>query len=151
MVRFRVLAVAVLALVLAGCGTVRAGQTGVSPTPTATYRVAYGFSGDQIVSVSLKDSGRVLAIAAKVPAGRDGCASDLTGKLIQWNPSANITLTVQSWAPGTNACQSDQVETTGLTLPGRLGTRDVVIDSSAVFGPTKGTLMDRCSDMGGAC
>jgi hypothetical protein len=43
------------------------------------------------------------------------------------------------------------VETTGLTLPGRLGTRDVVIDSSAVFGPTKGTLMDRCSDMGGAC
>jgi hypothetical protein len=97
-VRFLVLAVAALAL--AGCGTVHAGFSAgspdpASPSPTATYRVTYGFSGDQIVSVSLEDSGRVLAIAAQVPAGRDGCASDLTATLIQWNPSANITLTVQ--------------------------------------------------------
>lgn len=154
MVRFLMLAVAVLAL--AGCGTVHAGSSAASPnpaspSPTATYRVAYGFSGDQIVSVSLEGSGRVLAIAAQVPAGRDGCASGLSATLIQWNPSANITLTVQSWAPGMDACRTHQVETTDLTLPAPLGKRDVVIDTSATFAPTKSTLMRRCSDFGGAC
>jgi hypothetical protein len=148
-VRLLVLAVAVLAL--AGCGTVHAGLPAASPSPTATYRVAYGFSGDQIVSVSLKDSGRVLAIAAQVPAGLDSCASGLTAKLIQWNPSANITLTVESWAPGMDACRSQQVETTDLTLPAPLGKRDVVIDTSGTFAPTKSTVLRRCSDLGGAC
>ena len=153
MVRLRVLAVAVAVavLALAGCGTVHAGAPGASASPTATYRVAYGFSGDQIVSVSVKDSGRVLAIAAQVPAGRDGCASGLTAKLIQWDPSANITLTVESWAPGMNACSSQQVETTDLTLPAPLGKRDVVIDTSATFAPATSTLMRRCSNFGGAC
>lgn len=156
MVRFAVLAVAALTLALAGCGTVHAGFSAASPgqaspSPTATYRVTYGFSGDQIASVSLKDSGRVLAIAAQVPAGRDGCASGLNATLIQWNPSANITLTVQSWAPGMDACRSHQVETTDLTLPAQLGKRDVVIDTSATFAPTESTLMRRCSDLGGAC
>lgn len=152
MARFRVLAVVVLALALAGCGTVHAGFLGASPSPASTYRVAYGFSGDQIVSVSVEDSGRVLAIAAQVPAGRDGCASDLSATLIQWSPlSADITLTVQSWAPGMDACPSHQVETADLTLPGRLGTRDIVIDTSATFAPTKSALMRRCSDLGGAC
>jgi len=150
-VRIRVLAVAALALVLAGCGTVHAGIPAASPSATATYRVAYGFSGDQIVSVSLKDSGRVLAIAAQVPAGRTGCASGLSAKLIQWNPSANITLTVESWAPGMNACPSQQMETTGLTLPAALGKRDVVIDTAGTFAPTTSTVLRRCSDLGGAC
>jgi hypothetical protein len=150
-VRFRVLAVAALALALAGCGIEQAGLHAASPSPASTYRVAYGFSGDQIVSVSLEDSGRVLAIAAQVPAGRDGCASGLTATLIQWNPSANITLTVQSWAPGMDACRSHRVEKTELTLPAALGQRDVVIDTSGTFAPTKSTLMRRCSDLGGAC
>src|ERR1700722_20759057 len=119
-----------LALALTGCGTSQAGSPAAPPSPTATYRVAYGFSGDQIVGVSLEGSGRVLAIAARVPAGRDGCASGLSATLIQWNPSANITLTVQSWAPGMDACPSQQVETTDLTLPAPLGERDVVIDTS---------------------
>ena len=151
MVCFRVLSVAALALALAGCGIVQAGFLAASPSPASTYRVAYGFSGDQILSVSVEDSGRVLAIVAQVPAGRDGCAGGLTGTLIQWNPSANITLTVQSWAPGMDACPTHQVEMTKLTLPGPLGKRDVVIDSFAIFAPTKSTLMRRCSDLGGAC
>jgi hypothetical protein len=149
--RFLVLASAVLALGLAGCGTVQAGLLAASPSPASTYRVTYGFSGDQIVSVSLEDSGRVLAVAAQVPAGRDGCASGLAATLIQWNPSANITLTVQSWAPGMDACRSHRVETTDLSLPAPLGKRDVVIDTSGTFAPTKSTLMRRCSDLGGAC
>lgn len=152
MVRFRVLAVAVLPLALAGCGIVQAGLLAVSPSPTATYRVAYGFSGDQIVSVSVADSGRILAIAAQVPAGRDGCASGLKATLNEWTPTwANITLTVESWAPGMDACRSDQVETADLSLPSQLGIRDVIIDSAGTFAPTNGTLMRRCSDMGGAC
>jgi hypothetical protein len=159
-VGFRVLAAAVLtlalAVALAGCGTVPAGFPGaspgrVSPRPTSTYRVNYGFSGDQIVSVSVEDSGRVLAIAAQVPAGRAGCAGALTATLIQWNPSANITLTVPSWAPGMDACRSHRVETTDLRLPAPLGKRDVVIDTSGTFAPTKSALMRRCSDLGGAC
>ena len=151
MVRVPVLAVAVLALALTGCGTVHAGLPAASASPAPSYRVAYGFSGDQIVSVALKGSGRVLAIAAQVPAGRGGCASGLTATLIQWNPSANITLTVESWAPGMDACPSHQVETTDLTLPAPLGRRDVVIDTSGTFAPAKSTLMRRCSNLGGAC
>jgi hypothetical protein len=149
--RVLVLAVAVLAVALAGCGTVHAGLPESAANPTATYRVAYGFSGDQIVSVALKDSGRVLAIAAQVPAGRDGCAGGLSATLIQWNPSANITLTVESWAPGMDACPSHRVETTDLRLPAPLGKRDVAIDTAGTFAPTKSTLMRRCSDLGGAC
>ena len=50
-----------------------------------------------------------------------------------------------------DACRSHQVETTDLTLPAPLGKRDVVIDSSGTFAPTKSTLMRRCSNLGGAC
>ena len=151
MLRFLMLAVALLAVALAGCGTVNAGLPEAAANPTATYRVAYGFSGGQIVSVSLKDSGRVLAIAAQVPAGREGCAGSLSATLIQWNPSANITLTVESWGPYMNACPSHRVETTDLRLPAPLGKRDVVIDTAGTFAPSKSTLMRRCSNLGGAC
>jgi hypothetical protein len=151
-VRFRVLAVALLALALAGCGTVQAGLFAGSPRTTPTYRVAYGFSGDQITSISVEDSGRVLAIAAQVPAGANGCASGLKATLNEWAPAGvNITLTVESWAPGNDSCTSKQVETIDLRLPSPLGSRDVVIDSYATFAPAKGTLMRRCSDLGGAC
>jgi hypothetical protein len=40
---------------------------------------------------------RVLVIAAKVPAGQDDCATDLTATLINWVPAtADITLTFRS-------------------------------------------------------
>lgn len=143
--RFLVLAAAVLGLGLTGCGTLHVvpGLAG-SPSTAASYRVAYGFSPDQIVSVSLEGSGRVLAITAEVPAGRAGCAGALTGTVIQWNPSADITLTVESWGPDMNACPSQQTETSDLTLPAALGQRDVVIDTSAIFAPASGALMRRC-------
>jgi hypothetical protein len=151
--RFRVLAVVppALALVLTGCGTMHALTSAGPARPASAYRVNYGFSGAQIISVSLEDSGRVLAIVAQVPAGRTGCASDLTAKLIQWNPRAAITLTVQSWGPDMEACPSHQVETTDLTLPAPLGKRDIVIDGSGSFAPAKSALMRRCSDFGGIC
>lgn len=152
MARSGMLAVVVLLVALAGCGTVHANteNSGATPSPALSLMRTWGFSGDQIVSVTQEDSGRHLLIKAKVPAGGNDCASALTAKLIQWNSlGADITLTFQSPFQGT--CRLERVESTGLALPGPLGQRDIVIDSAAVFAPTATTAMRRCSDMGGAC
>ncbi len=80
------LAVTVVPLLLAGCGTVRAGtgaagSPGVSASPVPARWVTYGPAGVQLVSVSVGGSGRVLAVAVQVPAGRDGCMRTLTAGL----------------------------------------------------------------------
>src|SRR5579859_945733 len=139
-------------LALAGCGTVHAGAPGAaaSPSPALSLWRTFGFSGDQIVSVTLEDSGRRLLIVAEVPAGGKLCASGLTAKLNEWTSlGANINLTFQSPFQGT--CPLQHPESTVLALPGPLGTRDIVIDGAAVFAPTATAVMRRCSDMGGAC
>jgi len=43
--------------------------------------VTYGPAGVQLVSVSVGGSGRVLAVAVQLPAGRDGCMRTLTAGL----------------------------------------------------------------------
>jgi hypothetical protein len=77
----------ILLLAVAGCGTVHAGETEASPSPALSLWRGWGFTGDQIVSVSEEHSGRVLVIAAKVPAGQDDCATDLSATLIGWVPN----------------------------------------------------------------
>ena len=143
----------ILLLAMAGCGTVHAGESAASPSPALSLWRGWGFSGDQIVSVSVERSGRVLVIAAKVPAGQADCATDLAGTLIDWVPTtADITLTFRSpWQGDLSKCPSLQVKTTDLTLPGQLGKRDIVIDTAATFAPTNTALMRRCSNFGGAC
>ena len=97
-----------------------------------------------------RDPARVLVIAAKVPAGQDDCATDLTATLIGWVPTTGyITLTFRSpWQGDLSKCPSLQVKTTDLTLPGELGKRDIVIDTTATFAPTNTALMRRCGDYG---
>jgi hypothetical protein len=143
----------ILLLALAGCGTIHAGEPGAAPSPALSLWRGWGFSGDQIVSVSVEHSARVLVIAAKVPAGQADCATDLTATLIGWVPTtADITLTFRSpWQGDLSKCPSLQVKTTDLNLPGQLGKRDIVIDTAATFAPTNTTIMRRCSDFGGAC
>ena len=151
MARNGLLIAVILLLAVAGCGTVHAGETGApSPSPELSLWRGWGFSGDQIVSVSEEHSGRVLNIAAKVPAGQDDCATDLAATLIGWVPTmAYITLTFRSpWQGDMTKCPSLQVMKTDLTLPGELGKRDIVIDTAALFAPTNTALMRRCGDYG---
>lgn len=159
MVRCRVLAVAVLALTLAGCGTLRAGTgaggaPSVSASPTSTIWGSFGPSGSQVVSVRLDDSGHVLAITVQVPSGRNGCMRDLTTSLVEFSSTtADVTVEYRGPATGPLAghCPPDQVKTVNLTLPAPLGKRDLVINSTGTFAPAHGTLLRRCSDDGGAC
>ena len=72
----------ILLLAVAGCGTVHAGETGASPSPALSLWRGWGFSGDQIVSVSEEHSGRVLKIAAKVPAGQSQVGINGTDTLV---------------------------------------------------------------------
>jgi hypothetical protein len=148
--RIRVLAVVILLLALAGCGTVHAGASAATPSPALSLWRTWGFSGDQIVSVTEEDAGRRLLIVAEVPSGGKLCASALTAKLNEWTSlGVNINLTFQSPYQGT--CRLQHPESAVLALPGPLGQRDIVIDSAAVFAPTATTAMRRCSDQGGAC
>src|SRR5258708_1932050 len=80
------LAVTVVPLLLAGCvPSARGGEPpvapGVSASPMPARWVTYGPAGVQLVSVSVGGSGRVLAVAVQLPAGRDGCMRTLTAGL----------------------------------------------------------------------
>ena len=81
------LAVTVGPLLLAGCGRVRAGagaagSPGVSASPVPARWVTCGLAGVQLVSVG--GCGRVLAVAVRMPAGRDGCVRTLTAGLSEF-------------------------------------------------------------------
>jgi len=106
--RIGALAVTLVPLLLAGCGTVRAGagaagSPGVSASPVPTRRVTYGPAGVQLVSVSVSvsvsvgGSGRVLAVAVQVPDGRDGCMRTLNAGLTDLDATmAYVSTTFQS-------------------------------------------------------
>jgi len=157
MVRCRVLAVAGLGLILAGCGSIRAGTAAggdstPAASPTATIWGIFGPAG--VTSVREQESGRVLAIAVQVPSSRNGCLRDLTASLIQFN-SAGANVTVEFRGPSTGPlaghCLPNQVTTVDVTLPTPLGQRDLVVNTTFTFAPARGTLMRHCSDLGGAC
>lgn len=162
MARIGVLAAALLALLLAGCGIVGAGAAAVgvrAPSPTPTRWVAYGPDSTQITSVSIDNSGRVLTIKAKVLAGQAGCARDLTAVLYKFDPklaaklgepttpqAEYVTLTYQSlWQL---RCPSTRVETARVTLPAPLGHLSVVINSLTIYTPAHGPLLKLCGESG---
>jgi len=133
-VRIGALAVTVLALLLAA--------------PTAW--ITYGPAGVQLVTVSVDDSERVLAVAVQVPAGRDGCSRDLAGGLTEFDPAvAYVRIVFQSrLASVVGACPSNRVMTVRVSLPAPLGRRDVMInsDTTTTFGPGHRGLLHRCYD-----
>jgi len=145
------LAVTLLALLLAGCGKphARAGAAGASAGPASAQWVTYGPSGVS-VSVSVSGSGRVLAVAAQVPAGRAGCMRHLTAGLTEFGPAVvYVKITFQSrLASVFRACPSNRVLTARVGLPAALGRRDVMINSSTTFASGHGALLRRCNDQG---
>jgi len=160
--RIGVLAVALLALLLAGCGVVRVGAAAVgvrAPSPTPTRWVSYAPPDEQILSVSVDSSGRVLEISVQVPAGRVGCAGELSAVLDTFDPklaaklgepttpqAEYVTLTYPMLWDFT--CPSTRVETAQVRLPAPLGHLSVVINSSTIFSPTHGSLLKRCAIAG---
>jgi hypothetical protein len=147
--------VTLLALLLAGCGAVHAGAgaadgPGAPASPAPAQWVTYGPSGVQLVRVSVDGSGRVLAVAAQVPAGRGGCMRDLTAGLTEFGATmVYVKITFQSrLASVFGACRSNRVLAARVRLPAPLGRRDVMINSSTTFAPGHGALLRRCSDQG---
>jgi len=149
--RVGVLAVPLLAL-LAGCGSVGTGASS-GPAGSATARwVSYGPAGAQLVSVSVAGSGRILAVAVQVPAGRGGCMRDLTGALSEFGATvAYVSVAFQSrLASVPGACPSSRVMTVRVGLPAALGRRQVMInsDTTTVFAPDHGVVLRRCGEEG---
>lgn len=114
------LAVAALALLLAGCGTVQAGA-GVadhpagSPSPAQWHTYVPGLG--QIVSVRVGGTGRVLAVGDMMPTGRAGCERDLTGKVAEFAAKrVYLTITFQSRLAVVGPC-SWRVVTVGAPPP----------------------------------
>jgi len=148
--RIGALAVILLTLLLAGCGNVHAGA-GAAGSPGAsaapTFWGSYGPSGVQLVSVRVASSGRILAVAAQMPAGRDGCERNLTASVTDFTPAeAYLAITFQSrLAQVVGAC-SWRVTTVRVRLPAPLGPRKVMInnDTSTLFAPGHGALLRRC-------
>jgi hypothetical protein len=148
--------VVTLVLLLAGCGTVRAGagaagSPGVSSaSPMPAGWVTYGPADVQLVSVSVGGSGRVLAVAVQVPAGRDGCMRTLTAGLTELGATvayASITFQSRLFSVG-GACPATRVMTVRIRLPAPLGRRQVMINSDTVFAPGHGALLRRCGEFG---
>jgi uncharacterized protein YceK len=147
-----------LVLLLAGCGTVRAGagaagSPGVpSASPMPTRWVTYGPAGVQLVSVRVGGSGHVLAVAVQVPAGRDGCMRKLTARLTELGATvAYVSITFQSRLSSVvGACPATGMMTVRILLPAPLGRRQVMInsDTTTVFAPGHGALLRRCGEFG---
>lgn len=153
MARLVALAVALLALLLAGCGAVSGGNgqgasvAVIAASPTPTFWSLYGPAGSQLVSVSAEDSGRVLAVAAQLPAGHDGCMRNLTAELTEYGRTVvYLTVEYQSRLGSVVGACSNRVMTVHVRLPGPLGQRDVMINTSTTFAPSHGALLRRCGE-----
>ena len=150
----RAFAVTLLTLLLAGCGTVHAGAgaagyPGASATPT--FWGSYGPGGAQFASVRVGSSGRILAVAAQMPAGRDGCERDLTASVTDFTPTgAYLTIGFQSRLADVKGACTWRVMTVRVRLPAPLGQREVMInsDTTTVFAPSHGALLRRCGEYG---
>jgi hypothetical protein len=154
MVRIGALAVAVLAVLLAGCGTVHAGA-GTAGDPAASASPAqwrtYGPSDDQLVSPSADSSGRLLTVGVQMPTGRYGCERDLAGKVTKFDQTyAFVSITYQSrlWLDA-RACLW-RVVTARVSLPAPLGQRNVYFNGDTIFLASHGKLILRCGALNGA-
>jgi hypothetical protein len=151
MVRMGALAVAVLALLLAGCGTVLAGagaadHPAVSANPAHWHTYVPGVG--QIVSVRMGSTGRVLEVGDLMPTGRPGCERDLTGEVTKFSAEgAFLSITYQSRLAVVGPC-SWRVVTVRIGLPARLGQRDVMVNSQVSFAPRGSALLMQCEEYG---
>jgi len=139
------LAVMLMALLLAGCGTVQAGP------PGPTVWGSYGPAGTQLVSVRVSPSGRVLTVAAQITAGRPGCERDLAGTVTDFTATtADLDVTFQSRLTAVAGACTSRVMTVSVSLPAALGRRTVMInsDTTDVFAPSGGALLQRCGPEG---
>jgi hypothetical protein len=154
MVRIGALLVAVLALLLAGCGTGHAGA-GTADGPTASASTAqwpaYGPADDQLVSPNVDSSGRVLTVGVQMPTGRYGCERDLAGKVTEFDHTyAFVSITYQSrlWLDA-RACRW-RVVTVRVSLPAPLGQRNVYFNGDTIFLASHGKLILQCTALNGA-
>jgi hypothetical protein len=127
-----------------------ASVAGVAPSPTPTFWGLYGPAGSQLVSVSVDGSGRVLAVATQVPAGRDGCMRHLSAGLTEFSPTlVYLSVEFQSRLDSVvGACPANRVVTVRVRLPAPLGQRDVMINTSTTFAPSHGAMLRRCGEYG---
>jgi hypothetical protein len=161
--RFRVLAVAMLALALAGCGT---GHWTASPAASATASarpVATTSSGPTVwrtfpagnfASMHLADSGRVLVIPVQVPPETSVCLRDFTARLKAFSPvMAYLTITFEEpTGPAAPPCALGPIKTTRIRLPAPLGSRQVSLDGGLeTFWPTGPGVLSICATYGGTC
>jgi hypothetical protein len=111
----------------------------------------YGPSGVQLVSVRAGSSGRILAVAAQMPAGRSGCERDLTASVTGFTSTmAYLTVTFQSRLSAVQGACKWRVMAVRVRLPAPLGHRQVMInsDTTSVFAPSHGALLRRCGEYG---
>jgi hypothetical protein len=151
MVRIGALAVAMLALLLAGCGSVLAGagvgvHPSVSSSPAQWHTYVPGVG--QIVSVRVDVTGRVLAVGDMMPTGRAGCERNMTGKVARFAAKdVYLTITYQSRLAVVGPC-SWRVVTLRVRLPASLGQRDVLVNSQVSFAPRGAALLMQCENYG---
>lgn len=154
MVRIGALAVAVLALLLAGCGTVHVGAgatDGLGAWASPGQWPTYGPIMDDIVRPRVDSSGRILIVGVHMPAGRYGCERDLTGEVTKFDQTyAYVSITYQSrlWL-NARACPW-RVVTIRVSLPAPLGQRNVLFNGATTFLASHGKLILLCDVPNGA-
>ena len=154
MVRIGALAVAVLALLLAGCGTVHVGAgsaDGLGASASPAQWPTYGPSMDDIVRPRVDSSGRILIVGVHMPTGRYGCERDLTGRVTGFDQAyASVSITYHSrrWL-NARACPW-RVVTIRVSLPAPLGQRNVYFNGDTIFLASHGKLILQCDVPNGA-
>jgi len=149
--------VALLSVACAG----QAGHRDARPEPTAeptaepTEWGTFALDSTSIDTVLLSDGDRTLSFAVRLPAGRDGCARNLsaavdsdegwTDRVVRVRLLLESRLTLVS-----GACPTQAPASVTLSLPAPLGTRDVVVNSSgsAMYTRDGAGALRHCGELG---
>jgi hypothetical protein len=161
-----VLALPVLALLLAACGTAPAGPAATDAAATVTASASPAgaaastvttwrtFPANDFVHMQLADSGRELVIPVQVPPENSECLRNFTARLTSFTPAvARLTITFEEpvSGPGAYQCPLGPIATVRIALPAPLGKRQVIVNNLATFWSTSATALTLCGNAGTPC
>ncbi|MZD05971.1 hypothetical protein GTW43_12865 [Streptomyces sp. SID5785] len=123
-------------LLLAACGTLRAGSGGdgaTTPTESPRWKT---FAPFRVTAARLGDDGRALSVDAEVPGGGKTCARKLKAVVTDTSESTvwvQVTFSALEGGAPNPDCRKTSTATAKVRLPSPLGHRELTTDTHTAF------------------